>query len=995
MLNTDKNLITGKHPGKRFTLPILLLMLFSNLSIAQPQGAVVTAGAVTMVSSAGTMIINQATQNAVINWQHFNIGHGEAVHFVQPDNNSVALNRVLGTDPSTILGSLTANGKVFLVNPNGILFAAGATVNVAGLVASTLDISDRDFLAGNYKFSGTGESTTLNSGSINTNADGGYVVLLGANANNDGTITAQLGTVVLAAGSAFTFDMAGDGLLNVGVDRGTMNALVQNGGWLQADGGKVVLTTQAAGNILQSTVNNSGVIQAQTLLNHKGTIRLLADQQSGTVQVNGSLLAQGGTLSGDGGLIETSAAHVLISEHSKIDTTAVHGNTGLWLLDPVNWTIATAGGDETPASVVASLATSNRSIDTSNDITVAAPVSWTSAQTLILNAGHDVLINAPLNAITAGSGLVLTAGNNVNSGAALTVTAANSSIKIAAINDVQSTAAIMAVAADSKITITAGNDIHSGGIITATAANSLISLTAGRDLTTTAAINAVAADSLISLNAGRDVTTVAAMLATAAGTAINLNAGRSVKINAAIAASAAGSSISLIAGLGSNEPGVASGTVLIGAAVASLNTLIRFNPNGYAKSNAEMAAYATAVTGPVDAKAWVFAQGDNKVYDANFFATLSLKGNPAATADVSISSGTAYFDNSSAGLNKSVSFNGSVISGADSGKFVLVNNGWKTTANITPAPLLITALGINKIYDGSAAATVTLANQHIAGDAVYVTYLNAKFSNTNVGNDKVVNVTGINVSGVDAANYSFSTVAATTANITPAPLTIKAANATKIYGQGPTLSSFTQTGLIGNETIINVIESSAGTAATAGVANGPYTITPANASGGTFKSSNYNIIYINGALTVNPANLQVTLANATKPYGKSIILTAFSVAGLLNGETIGNLSESSPGAAANASLAGSPYLITSSAPGGGTFTPSNYNIVTVNGALTVIPLLQPNPVGGVRSIASLAGNAGSKAILPESWPDELPSIEGAVQLPALMRVLPVVQQSRQ
>ncbi len=215
------------------------------MSYAAPTGGVVSAGSASIAGGAGKTTINQSSQNAAINWQSFSIGQGEAVQFVQPNSSSVALNRVLGSDPSSILGSLSANGKVFLVNPNGILFGKGAQVNVGGLVASTLNITDSDFMAGKYKFAGAGNGTILNQGSIN--ADGGYVALLGANVSNEGVISARLGTVALAAGNAITLDVAGDGLLNVTVNQGAVNALAQNGGLIQADGGQVLLTAQVGG----------------------------------------------------------------------------------------------------------------------------------------------------------------------------------------------------------------------------------------------------------------------------------------------------------------------------------------------------------------------------------------------------------------------------------------------------------------------------------------------------------------------------------------------------------------------------------------------------------------------------------------------------------------------------------------------------------------------------------------------------------------------------
>ena len=259
---------------------------------------------------------------------------------------------MLGSDPSSILGSLSANGKVFLVNPNGMLFGQGAQVNVGGLVASTLDITDSDFMAGNYKFTGTGSGAVAQPGPIN--ADGGYVALLGANVSNQGVIAARLGTVALAAGNAITLDVAGDGLLNVAVNQGAVNALVQNGGLIRADGGQVLLTAQAAGNLLQTAVNNTGVIQAQTIENRNGTIRLLGDMQSGTVNVGGTLDASAPN-GGNGGFIETSAAHVKIADDVRITTAAPQGLTGNWLIDPEDFTIAASGGDITGATLSTNL----------------------------------------------------------------------------------------------------------------------------------------------------------------------------------------------------------------------------------------------------------------------------------------------------------------------------------------------------------------------------------------------------------------------------------------------------------------------------------------------------------------------------------------------------------------------------------------------------------------------------------------------------------------
>ena len=290
-------------------LSVSLMMACGVTVQAQPMGGVVSAGAATIGGTSGKMNITQTTPNVAINWQSFGIKAGESVRFVQPDSNSVALNRVVGADPSNIFGSLTANGKVFLVNPNGILFGQGASVNVGGLVASTLAISDANFMARNYQFSGAGKGVVSNEGTINA-ADGGYVALLGANVSNQGIIAAQLGTVALAAGNAITVDLAGDKLLNVTVTQGALNALVDNGGLIRADGGQVLMTTQAAGSLFANAINNTGVVQAQTLQNVNGSIKLLGGMQGGVVSAGGTLDASGAGTGQTGGSVTLTGYHV-------------------------------------------------------------------------------------------------------------------------------------------------------------------------------------------------------------------------------------------------------------------------------------------------------------------------------------------------------------------------------------------------------------------------------------------------------------------------------------------------------------------------------------------------------------------------------------------------------------------------------------------------------------------------------------------------------------
>lgn len=943
-------------------LSIALALGFGMQVYASPTGGAVTAGSASISTGAGTTLVTQTTANAVINWQSFNIGLGETVRFVQPSSNAVALNRVLGPDPSTILGNLTANGKVFLMNPNGVLFGKGAQVNVGGLVASTLDLADSDFMAGRYHFSNAGAGTVRNQGSIN--ADGGYVALLGANVSNEGTISAQLGTVALVGATALTLDVAGDGLLNVTLNAGAVNALVQNGGMIRADGGQVVLSAQAAGALLQSVVNNTGVIQAQTLDNRNGRIRLLGDMQSGTVNVGGTLdvsgggagqtagsvtatghhvglfgarinasgdagggtvlvggdyqgknpsvqnaaatymsadsqitadaitngnggkvvlwaddstrayggiAAQGGAQGGNGGLIETSAHHLDVAG-IQVAAGSPHGVSGQWLLDPADVTIGTGtvGG-----SFVGSVFSANSGVAAANvdagdiqtalnggsdvtitttnngvsgvgagNITVNSALTWTTGQTLTLNAASDVTVSggSAITASTSGSKIVLTAGSNVNVNAALTASASGS-----------------------QILLSAGSNVNINGALTASASGTKITVSAGSNVQATAAVTATGGGAMIDMGAGNNVSVVA--VTSDGGGSVNLHANKDVMVGGAI--SATGGSVMLRADSDGTGPGAAAGTVQFsgpGSVAASSNTTIRFNPNGYANTATEIASYVAVVTGALDAKAWVFPVGVDRPYNGLTTATLDFKNplpadNPHVGNLVTLAGGTATFNTKDVGTSKAITYNGYTLGGGDLARFAIYSavgvasgNG-TTTANITAIPLSVTA------------------NDH----------------------------------------------------------------SPKIYGSTVTFTGteYTSTGLVNAETVGTVTLVSAGAAPGAPVA--VYAITPSGATAnGPFLPSNYTITYINGTLPVTQAPLTIKANDANKTGGDTFTPTgtAFTTpVAPQNGETVGSVTITSPGATTTATAG--TYALTPSSATGGTFTPSNYAITYTPGALTV------------------------------------------------------------
>ncbi len=269
---------------------------------ALPQGGTVSAGSATLTLPSSTSLrVAQSTDRLIMDWRSFNIWANESVRFQQPSAASIALNRVAGQEPSGIYGSLTANGQIFLINPSGILFGSSSRVDVAGLTASTLNITNQDFLAGNYRFNqmpGYANAAVVNQGVI-TAGPGGYVALLGAAVRNEGVIQANLGSIALAAGKAATLDMRGDGLIEfvvtdavsgsvTGRSGESLASYVSNTGTLQADGGMVTLTANAAVDVIKSVVNQEGVIRAQSMVERNGVV-VLSGGPEGIVSVSGTI----------------------------------------------------------------------------------------------------------------------------------------------------------------------------------------------------------------------------------------------------------------------------------------------------------------------------------------------------------------------------------------------------------------------------------------------------------------------------------------------------------------------------------------------------------------------------------------------------------------------------------------------------------------------------------------------------------------------------------
>jgi filamentous hemagglutinin family protein len=432
----------GKGGSARNKAALVMLVPLAGLmhgaQAADAANATVSAGTAGVATVGNTTTINQSSQRAAIDWTSLSTRANEALIFNQPNAQAIALNRITGSSPSELLGSLTANGQVFILNPNGVLFGAGSQVNVGGLVASTLSMSNADFMDGKHVFTGSGGSV-VNQGTLSA-APGGYLALLAPEVRNEGVMIASLGTALLAAGNKVTLNLDNGSLLGYSIDQGAINALAENKQLIQANGGQVLLSAKAMDSLTTATVNNTGVIEAKTIQNKAGRILLMGDMSYGTVNVAGTLDASALT-GGDGGFIETSAAHVKVADSAVITTRAAEGlggQSGSWLIDPTDFTIAASGGDMTGAALSAQLANNGTvtilntqgASGTAGDINVNDAVSWSTNSILTLTAGRDINVNRAITATGASGGLVLNYGGDYKVKAPITLSGANATLAI-------------------------------------------------------------------------------------------------------------------------------------------------------------------------------------------------------------------------------------------------------------------------------------------------------------------------------------------------------------------------------------------------------------------------------------------------------------------------------------------------------------------------------------------------------------------------------------
>ena len=333
-------------------MSLLLLLGQSAPVLGNPTGGAVVAGSATIGSAGSTLTINQSSHNAIINWQQFSIARGELTKFLVPNSSSATLNRVLGGNPSAIYGDLRSNGILYLVNPNGIVVGPNGQIDAASFLASTLDVSDGQFLkGGNLRFAGGSDASIDNQGAIEASSGGVY--LIANQVTNDGVLSAAQGSVGLAAGSDVLFQQAGSQHLFVKATPAgaTRAAGVTNAGTIRAAAAELVA---AGGNAYALAINNTGSIAATGYKKVRGQVYLTSEggditnsgqisarksdgnggkivldgygtTSKGTVLNSGSLVATGQAPGKVGGTVEVLGNLVGIMDHGSVD---VSGDAG-------------------------------------------------------------------------------------------------------------------------------------------------------------------------------------------------------------------------------------------------------------------------------------------------------------------------------------------------------------------------------------------------------------------------------------------------------------------------------------------------------------------------------------------------------------------------------------------------------------------------------------------------------------------------------------------
>ena len=494
-------------------------------SFGLPQGALPTFGQVAVKQTDPLQLsIQQGSQRAGIDWTTFSIGSNERVVISQPNRSSVLLNRVVGNDPSQILGNLQSNGTVWLINPRGIVFGVNSRVDVGSLVASTLSISNEDLVSGRLLLSRLGGSAGGTEGEIRSegriNAPDGTVALVAPQLTQSGRIIAR--RIGLAAATEVQLDLDGDGLIFFNArNDGSLAARLNQIGSLQANGGSIELSAAARAGMADTVLNLEGVVQARSIGKREGRI-VIDGGTDGVTRVAGTVDASGGAAGDHGGEIKVLGSRVWLDSSARLDASGDAG--GGSVLVGGNWQ---GHGPERNALVswVSLGATLNASAVRLGD--GGKVVVWADGLTVF-----DGSISARGGLLGGNGGRVETSGKSnlaVRSGSVDAGASAGSSAGLWLLdpdNITVATGGLAAIGDVSTVNAKPGSD-QTIAPATLVAANADIVLQAKSDITISNAVTLTAVGKSFTAQAGQSIT-VAAAISTNNG-AITLSANDSIK----------------------------------------------------------------------------------------------------------------------------------------------------------------------------------------------------------------------------------------------------------------------------------------------------------------------------------------------------------------------------------------------------------------------------------------------------------------------------------
>lgn len=328
---------------------------------AGPVGGNIVGGLGSIQNTGNTTNIIQNSSSLAIDWQSYNLNRNDIVNYLQPGRSSIALNRILSSSPSQINGQINANGHVILVNPNGIFFGSSANINVGGLIATGLDISPTDFMNGNYLFKEVSDTDgVIINGGIITASLGGDVTLLGKQVKNEGLISANLGSVNLAAGKEAVLTFDAEGLVGIKITKAILqdelgvDPAVLNSGEIDAQSGHILLTASQSQDVFSQAVNTGNINQATSVVvNEDGTFTLGAGADvvnSGTISAStGDNLVNAGRVVALGENVTSSGAILADSRHGDAGEIELHSVEKTILNDG---SVTTAISDESKGGVI-------------------------------------------------------------------------------------------------------------------------------------------------------------------------------------------------------------------------------------------------------------------------------------------------------------------------------------------------------------------------------------------------------------------------------------------------------------------------------------------------------------------------------------------------------------------------------------------------------------------------------------------------------------------